>query len=147
MTLYVQTNCSYLPSPPILGLPTQNALPQDLYNLGRLERHGELDDADIALQRRVLNLVNGRSKLQVGDLLEEVRYWFRAMSLSSYLSCFSSFWVSAGLTEGTRQLSLGEMFGDAAMRAKAKAQRIILGPLPVHVELVGVRKDFVVAVG
>jgi multidrug efflux pump subunit AcrA (membrane-fusion protein) len=39
------------------------------------------------------------------------------------------------------------MLGDAAMRAVSVAQGVFLGPVAVHVELVGVLKDVLVAVG
>ena len=37
-----------------------------------LKGHGQLEDADIAVKRRVLNLIDRRGELQVGQLLEEV---------------------------------------------------------------------------
>jgi hypothetical protein len=51
------------------------------------------------------------------------------------------------LTEHARQFGLGKMLGDAAMRAVSVAQGVFLGPVAVHVELVGVLKDVLVAVG
>ena len=71
------------------------------------------------------------------------------VSLTS-LSHFSIRWQSEGtqrLTEHARQFGLGKMLGDAAMRAVSVAQRIFLGPAAVHVELAGVLKDVLVAVG
>ena len=51
------------------------------------------------------------------------------------------------LTEDAGQFSLGKMLGDAAMGPIPVAQGVLLGPLAVHVELVGVLKDVPVAVG
>jgi hypothetical protein len=51
------------------------------------------------------------------------------------------------LTEDSRQLSLGQMLGDASMWAKSKAKRVLSWPLPVHVEDVGVLEDILVPVG
>ena len=51
------------------------------------------------------------------------------------------------LTEYARQLSFGKMLGDAAMVAISVTQGVLLGPLAVHVELVGVLEDVLVAVG